>query len=162
MLQCWRYDPHERPPFTELVSIIQSQTTIPEAFVMEIISSDADTPPVHVSTPNTNNTLSQSKAYPEAPFPHVLLSEEPTGEGDRSLPSRTDSCFGCPSSHFSDSSGGYLQFDEDHLVKSSATAPQSSDEGYIANEMCHLGVVSAMPQRNDVIRAYSADSGIIP
>ena len=36
MLQCWKYDPNERPSFTELVDIIQSRATAVENYADEI------------------------------------------------------------------------------------------------------------------------------
>lgn len=114
MLQCWKYDPNERPSFTELVGIIQSQTTDVTNHVCELgekstdrhysdIEADTDS-----SLPSTDSTCTSTK------FHHKVknLSTSSAETADIEVVDKRDYYY-CSSSCMSDSSGGYLQFEED-------------------------------------------------
>ena len=128
MLQCWRYDPNERPSFTELVSIIQSVAPDVASYVCETSQENTGNQYIEPGIESLDTACIDISACISLNSHHIMkkmsTSSVETGDETKLVNNghfeptsykqdydyRSGSCT-------SDSSSGYLQFQDDDSIR---------------------------------------------
>ena len=133
MLQCWKYDPNERPSFTELVRIIQSEAPDVANYVCEINQKNIGNQYIEADIESLDiaclDDISVCKTLTSPNSHHIIVKQMSTSSAETGDEAKlTNSGHFQPTSYkqdydyhsgscTSDSSSGYLQFQDDDSAR---------------------------------------------